>query len=84
MPANPARESCSWRELAETARIPANPLLADGLYLAKYIERMGTGTLDMIRRCAEVGLPEPEFDVDVDFIARIRRLSAESGSLRAR
>ena len=33
-----------------------NPLLAEPLYLAKYIERMGTGTGDMIRRCQEMGL----------------------------
>ena len=39
--------------------VPANPLLAESLYLAEYIERMGTGTLDMIRRCVEAGLPEP-------------------------
>ena len=25
------------------------------------IEEMGTGTLDMIRRCRDAGLPEPEF-----------------------
>ena len=42
--------------------IPNNPLLAEPLYLAQYIERMGTGTLDMIRRCRDAGLPEPEFD----------------------
>ena len=30
--------------------VPNNPLLAEPLYLAQYIERMGTGTLDMIRR----------------------------------
>ena len=36
--------------------VPANPLLAEPLYLAKYIERMGTGTGDMIRRCVEARL----------------------------
>lgn len=41
--------------------VPHNPLLAEPLYLTKYIERMGTGTGDMIRRCREVGLPEPTF-----------------------
>ena len=33
------------------ASIPNNPLIAESLYLAQYIERMGTGTLDMISRC---------------------------------
>ena len=41
--------------------VPNNPLLAEPLYLAQYIERMGTGTLDMIRRCSDASLPEPEF-----------------------
>lgn len=42
--------------------IPANPLITEPLYLAQYIERMGIGTLIMIRRCIETGLPEPELD----------------------
>ena len=41
--------------------VPNNRLLARSLYLTQYIEEMGTGTLDMIRRCRDAGLPEPEF-----------------------
>lgn len=41
--------------------IPANPLLAEPMYLAGYIERMGTGTGDIIRLCKDAGLKEPEF-----------------------
>ncbi len=41
--------------------VPNNRLLARSLYLAQYIEEMGTGTLDMIRRCKDAGLSEPEF-----------------------
>ena len=41
--------------------VPNNRLLARSLYLAQYIEEMGTGTLDMIRRCGDAGLREPEF-----------------------
>jgi hypothetical protein len=41
--------------------VPGNPLLAEPLYLTKYIERMGTGTGDMIERCRKADLPEPEF-----------------------
>jgi len=41
--------------------VPGNPLLAEPMYLTGYIERMGTGTRDMIRHCTEAGLPEPEF-----------------------
>ena len=53
--------------------VPVNPLLAESLYLAEYVERMGTGTLDMIRRCVEAGLPEPEFTVTDGFATTIRR-----------
>ncbi len=53
--------------------IPSNPLLAEPLYLAQYIERMGTGTLDMIRRCSDAGLPEPEFNDSSGFKITIWR-----------
>ncbi len=39
---------------------PANPLIAEPLYLAGYIERMGTGIPDMIKACIKAGLKEPE------------------------
>ncbi|MEO6324311.1 MAG: Fic family protein, partial [Thermoanaerobaculia bacterium] len=58
--------------------VPANPLLAEPLYLAKYIERMGTGTRDMIRRCREAGLPEPEFSERDGFVTTIGRAAAEN------
>lgn len=44
------------------ASIPHNPLVAEPLYLAHYIEKAGTGTLDMITRCRDAGLPEPDFE----------------------
>jgi predicted HTH transcriptional regulator len=44
--------------------VPRNRLICEPLFLAHYIERAGTGTLDMIRLCAEAGLPEPEFRSD--------------------
>ena len=53
--------------------VPRNPLLAESMYLMRYIEKMGTGTLDMIRRCAKAGLPEPEFEVGAGFVATIWR-----------
>ncbi|MFN9635169.1 MAG: ATP-binding protein [Synechococcaceae cyanobacterium] len=53
--------------------IPANPLLAEPLNLAQYIERLGTGTADMIRRCREAGLPEPVFSLDDGFRIALRR-----------
>jgi len=42
--------------------IPNNPLLAESLYLARYIEKAGSGTQMMISLCREAGLPEPDFE----------------------
>lgn len=44
--------------------VPANPLIAEPVCLAKYIERMGTGIFDLVRRYREAGLPEPEIKID--------------------
>lgn len=53
--------------------VPGNPLLAEPLYFTKYIERMGTGTGDMIQRCRHAGLAEPEFTLTDGFVITIRR-----------
>jgi predicted HTH transcriptional regulator len=42
--------------------IPRNPLIAEPLYLARYIEKAGSGTLDMIERCGKADLPTPDFE----------------------
>ncbi len=44
--------------------IPHNPLIADPMFLARYIEKAGTGTLDMIALFHDANLPEPEFRQD--------------------
>ncbi|HNZ54165.1 MAG TPA: DUF4062 domain-containing protein, partial [bacterium] len=41
--------------------IPGNPLIAEPMYLSGYIERMGTGTREIVKLCNEEGLKEPEF-----------------------
>ena len=46
------------------ASIPRSPRIAEPLFLARYIEKAGTGTLDMIHLCAQSGLPAPEFRQD--------------------
>ncbi len=43
--------------------VPNNPLLAESLYLARYIEKAGSGTERMIELCREAGLPEPTFEM---------------------
>ena len=53
--------------------VPRNPLIAEPLYLAKYIERMGTGTREMISRSKAAGLPAPLFSVSDGFKVTIRR-----------
>jgi len=52
----------------EHASLPVNPLLANPVYLAGYIEQVGTGTNDVIDRCVELGLRRPEFRQDEDFM----------------
>jgi len=52
---------------------PHNPLIAEPLYLTKYIERMGTGIRDMVDRCRAAGLSEPEFKLTDGFVVTIRR-----------
>jgi DNA-binding transcriptional ArsR family regulator len=42
--------------------VPNNPLIAESLYLTRYIERVGSGTQTMIDLCREAGLPEPQFE----------------------
>jgi len=63
------------------ASVPHNSLLAEPMYLTKYIERMGTGIRDMIRRCRHAGLPEPEIRLDGGcFVLTIQRQKFESGA----
>jgi len=42
--------------------VPNNPLIAESLYLTRYIERVGSGTQTMIELCRKAGLPEPHYE----------------------
>lgn len=53
--------------------MPTNPTLATPMYLAGYIERMGSGTTDVVNDCVEAGLREPEFEQTENFRATIWR-----------
>lgn len=54
--------------------LPRNPLIAESLFLAHYIEKVGTGTLDVIAGCQVAELPEPEFFQEgAQFVLRIWR-----------
>lgn len=43
--------------------VPNNPLIAESLYLTRYIEKVGSGTERMIELCREAALPEPDFEL---------------------
>ena len=53
--------------------LPVNPVLATPAYLAGYIEHLGTGTLDIIRKCEEKGLKTPDFELGEDVVVTIWR-----------
>jgi len=53
--------------------MPVNPLLANPVYLAGYIEQIGTGTTDLIDRCVQHGLRRPTFVQEDDFLLTIYR-----------
>lgn len=58
------------------ASVPRNKRISEALFLANYIDKVGTGTLDVIAKCREAGLPEPEFFQNGDqFTVRIWRQS---------
>lgn len=51
--------------------IPHNPLLAHPLYLARYIEKAGTGIMDMYERCQNAGLKAPEFRQETGRVVQV-------------
>ena len=60
--------------------VPRNLLLAEPMYQAGYIERLGTGTSDMVTNANEAGLVDPVFLQEDTFNVTIYRLgySAEN------
>ncbi len=57
--------------------VPANPLLAEPMYLKAYIERLGTGTMDIVRISHENNLNEPDFEQNESFKAIVYRPSTD-------
>ncbi|MDP5170621.1 MAG: hypothetical protein NWR72_10270 [Bacteroidia bacterium] len=49
--------SCSALHISR----PRNPLIADALFRAGYLDLWGYGTLKIFKACQEAGLPAPEF-----------------------
>jgi len=46
---------------------PNNPLIAEPFFLTKYIEKAGSGTVDMLKRCRKADMRQPKFHVDSGF-----------------
>ncbi|MFH1778210.1 MAG: ATP-binding protein [Candidatus Omnitrophota bacterium] len=46
---------------------PGNPLIAEPLFLTKYIEKAGTGTIDIFDNCRKAGLRPPKFSLKNGF-----------------
>ena len=59
--------------LSKISSMPANPLLAEAMYLRGTIERMGTGTEEMTKQCVAKGLGKPTFDPNWGFQTIIKR-----------
>lgn len=59
---------------------PTNPVIAHPLFLAGYIEHLGTGTTDMISACEHYGLRTPEFCQAEDFRTIIYRKGNGTGA----
>lgn len=53
--------------------VPRNLLLAEPMYQAGYIERLGTGTSDMFSKAKEAGLADPVFSQEDTFNVTIFR-----------
>lgn len=62
--------------------LPANPLLADPMFWTGYIEKVGTGTEDIVNLCKERGLKTPEYHQEEDFRVIIWR-KAKPGSAQS-
>ncbi|OGF46103.1 MAG: hypothetical protein A2231_05385 [Candidatus Firestonebacteria bacterium RIFOXYA2_FULL_40_8] len=54
---------------------PGNPLIAHVFFFADYIQKSGTGTVEMIKQCKQKGVPEPYFEIkrNVEFKTIIPR-----------
>ena len=66
------------------ASIPRTPLIAEPLFLARYIEKAGTGTLDMIKLCKAAGIPTPIFrQHGGQFIQTLRRPKSAAAEVTA-
>lgn len=57
--------------------VPANPLLAEVLFQAGYIEKLGTGTKDIVEKYRQLKLKPPQFEVNNGFTLILPRPAPE-------
>ncbi|MBP5544144.1 MAG: DUF4062 domain-containing protein [Kiritimatiellae bacterium] len=61
----PMHRDMKYEQLAtEHPSYATNPIIAHALFYVKYIEELGSGTVDMFDICKETGLQPPAFDID--------------------
>ena len=66
------------REARFVSRV--NPLLARGMFYRGYIEKVGSGTGDMLEKCRLAGTPEPEWiEEDDGFTVILKRQTSQVG-----
>ena len=53
-----------FESTAELLAYATNPIIAHALFYVKYIEELGSGTVDMFDLCKATGLRPPIFDID--------------------
>ena len=58
---------------AEHCSLPTNPLIAESMYLLRYMDSMESGTAEMSRWCAELDLRKPEFEASSRILTRTWR-----------
>ncbi len=58
---------------SEHQSMPVNPTLAYPVYLAGYIEQLGTGTNDLVQLCTQKGLQSPDFRQSEYFVTTLWR-----------
>ena len=62
--------------------LPANPLIADPLFWTGYVDKVGTGTEDIVKLCKDKGLKSPEYHQEEDFRVVIwRKMGNETGNV---
>ena len=58
--------------------LPANPLIADPLFWTGYVDKVGTGTEDIVNLCKGKGLKSPEYHQEEDFRVVIWRRGGQA------